>query len=65
MKLSRFILTHMDQILGEWEAFARSLSPLTTAMPEADLQDHARQMLNDIAADMETSENEQQKKDKS
>lgn len=65
MKLSRFILTHIDQILGEWETFARSLSPLTTAMPEADLQDHARQMLNDIAADMETSENEQQKKDKS
>jgi signal transduction histidine kinase len=65
MKLSRFILSHMDEILGEWDAFARSLSPLVTAMPDADLQDHARQMLNDIAADMETRESAQQRKEKS
>lgn len=65
MKLSQFILRHIDEIIEEWKDFARSLSPLATAMPEADLQDHAREMLTEIAADMETSESSQQKKVKS
>lgn len=65
MKLSRFILTHMDEILGEWECFARSLSLLSSTMPDEDLQDHAREMLSAIAADMETSQSPQQKKEKS
>lgn len=65
IKLSRFILTHMDEILGEWECFARSLSLLSSTMPDEDLQDHAREMLSAIAADMETSQSAQQKKEKS
>jgi len=65
MKLSRFIISHIDQIVGEWETFAHSLSKPDFAMPIADLQDHARQMLKAIAADMETSESKQQKKVKS
>src|SRR5471030_3334654 len=65
MKLSRFIISHIDEIVGEWETFARSLSKPDLAMPTADLQDHARQMLKAIAADMEKSESKQQKKVKS
>ena len=65
MKLSRFIISHIDEIVGEWETFARSLSKPDFAMPVADLQDHARQMLKAIAADMEKSESKQQKKVKS
>lgn len=65
MKLSRFILSHMDEILGEWESFARSLSIPGIPMPVAELQDHAKQMLKAIAADMEILESEQEKKDKS
>ncbi|MGZ9044273.1 MAG: sensor histidine kinase [Telluria sp.] len=65
MKLSRFILSHMDEILGEWESFARSLSIPGVALPVEELQDHARQMLQAIAVDMETIESDQQKKEKS
>ena len=65
MKLSRFIITHMDEILLEWETFARSLSLRGLSMPVAELQDHARQMLKDIAAGMETTESKQEKKEKS
>lgn len=65
MKLSRFILSHIDEIVKEWETFARSLSTPGVAMPPAELQDHARQMLQAIAVDMETIESAQQKKDKS
>jgi signal transduction histidine kinase len=65
MKLSRFILSHMDEILGEWESFARSLSIPGIPLPVHELQDHAKQMLQAIAADMETIESDQQKKEKS
>ncbi|CUI05456.1 putative two-component sensor histidine kinase [Janthinobacterium sp. CG23_2] len=65
MKLSQFILSHMDEILGEWEAFARSLSKPGDPMPVSELQDHARPMLQAIAADMDTVESEKQKKAKS
>ena len=65
MKLSRFILSHMEEIVDEWECFARSLSPLSSAMPDEELRDHARQMLTAIAADMETIQSAQQKKEKS
>lgn len=65
MKLSRFILSRMDEILGEWEEFARSLSTPGVTSPAEDLRDHARQMLQAIAADMTIVESEQQKKDKS
>ncbi|MDM5180047.1 HAMP domain-containing sensor histidine kinase [Massilia sp. DJPM01] len=65
MKLSRFILSHLDDILKEWEDFARSLSKPGVIVPEAELQDHARQMLKAIALDMETIESAQQKKEKS
>lgn len=65
MKLSRFILSHMDEILGEWEDFARSLAHPGHLMSDYELQDHARNMLQAIAADMETIENGQQKKAKS
>lgn len=65
MKLSRFILGHLDEILKEWEDFARSLSKPGVVVPAAELQDHARQMLKAIALGMETIESAQQKKDKS
>lgn len=65
MKLSQFILSHLNEILGEWESFARSLSTPGSAAPAAELQDHAKQMLQAIASDMETIESKQQKKEKS
>ena len=65
MKLSRFILSNMEEILGEWKEFARTLVSPGHPMPESELQDHARKMLQAIAADMETIESTQQKKAKS
>lgn len=65
MKLSRFIISHLDEIVGEWETFARSLSISDFALPAVELQDHSRQMLKAIAADMEKAESKQQKKEKS
>ncbi len=65
MKLSQFILSHMDEILGEWETFARSLAIPGVALPVRELQDHAKQMLQTIAAEMETAESAEQKKEKS
>ena len=65
MKLSRFILAHLEEILGEWEAFASSLEKHGIVMLQSELQDHARQMLEAIALDMEKSESDQEKKAKS
>ncbi|WP_166209942.1 sensor histidine kinase [Cognatiluteimonas telluris] len=53
MKLSRFITTHMEQILEEWEAFAKEI-PTTSKMSISDLRDHAKQMLQACAADLDT-----------
>jgi signal transduction histidine kinase len=53
MKLSRFITTHMEQILVEWEAFAKEI-PTTSQMSISDLRDHAKQMLQACVADLDT-----------
>jgi signal transduction histidine kinase len=55
----------MDEILGEWVAFAHSLSKPGHPMSVSELQDHARPMLQAIATDMGTVESEKQKKAKS
>ena len=65
MKLSQFILSHMDEILGEWLTFARSLDVPGVALPVVELQDHAKQMLQAMAVEMETVESVEQKKEKS
>lgn len=65
MKLSRFITEHLDEIVGEWETFARSLEHFGSECSGIDLRDHAKEMLQAIALDMETQQNPSQKKDKS
>lgn len=52
MKLSGFITAHMGQILAEWEAFARTLGPVTQRMSALALRDHARPMLEAIALEL-------------
>lgn len=65
MKLSRFIIEHVDEILLEWVAFARTLGPATHDMSVLALQDHARPILEEIAREMETRQSPQQQEDKS
>ena len=53
MNLSEFIVAHREEIMREWETFAATAQPAAANMSSSDLRDHARQMLDDIAADME------------
>jgi signal transduction histidine kinase len=65
MKLARFILSNLEEIVGEWTEFAASLevNGECTSVPE--LRDHAKEMLKAIALDLETVESPAQTKSKS
>ncbi|MFM9435250.1 signal transduction histidine kinase [Janthinobacterium sp. CG_23.3] len=65
MKLYDFIGEHMEAILAEWEAFARTLDPATNHMSAVALRDHARQILQTIALDINTTQNSAQQFEKS
>src|SRR6185312_6839366 len=51
VRLSKFILAELEHILGEWEHFARTLMPPAASVDR--LRDHAREILVNIAQDME------------
>ena len=53
LRLSAFIRTETESILAEWETFARSL-PMGGEMDIAALRDHAKEMLEVIARDLDT-----------
>jgi signal transduction histidine kinase len=65
MRLSEFMSTHREQILTEWDAFARSCLPITDTMDFAAVRDHAAGMLDAIAADLNTPESKSEQADKS
>jgi signal transduction histidine kinase len=65
MKLSRFILSNLEEIVGEWTIFASSLEPIGELGSPTELRDHATEMLKAIAKDLETGESPAQKKRKS
>jgi signal transduction histidine kinase len=62
--LSTFIRQNTEQILAEWESFARTLPP-GTSMSISRLRDHAEAMLDVIATDLETPQTADQQSDKS
>jgi len=53
MRLATFITDNLEQILIEWEAFARSLLRSGQTMTSLALRDHAKQILQAIAKDIE------------
>ena len=55
----------MEELLEEWEMFARSLPIPGAAISKTDLRDHARQMLEAIVIDMDGIETTAQRKKKS
>ena len=55
MKLAQFIEQNLDALLAEWEAFARSLAP-GRHMTSLELRNHASQILQAIAKDIESSQ---------
>ena len=65
MKLSKFIVSHMENILSEWEEFARSLHPDTALMSPEQLRDHGKEILEAIAVDIESDETQAQQIKKS
>lgn len=58
MRLSQFIIEHLEEILAEWEAFAASLLAPGQAMTPRALRDHASQILLAVAADIESDQTE-------
>jgi signal transduction histidine kinase len=63
--MAGFIIEHMEEILTEWEAFAVTMTPAAETMDAAALRDHAKQMLEAIARDIETSQSGEEQELKS
>lgn len=55
----------MGAILNEWESFAETILPAARSMDSTALRDHAKQILEAIAVDIETSQTAQEQSDKS
>ncbi len=65
MRLSDFITRHMEDIIAEWESFARSQIPAARDMSELALGDHAEAMLKAVALDIESEQTSSQQYAKS
>jgi signal transduction histidine kinase len=65
MRLHDFILMNREQILIEWEMFARTCAPASITMNVEALRDHANAMLMVIAADLKCYQSEFQRSEKS
>jgi signal transduction histidine kinase len=65
MRLAEFIVQHREQIINEWETFARSLLGPARQLSSSALRDHAAGILDDIVADMCTSQTREEQSAKS
>jgi signal transduction histidine kinase len=65
LRLADFILSDMEHILANWEAFAATRSPASASMTSSELRDHAQQILEAVAADLRTSQSPEAQADKS
>jgi signal transduction histidine kinase len=64
MRLSEFILSNLDSILSEWDSFAATIVP-EHDLDKIALRDHAKEILQTIAADMETAQSSAEQEEKS
>jgi signal transduction histidine kinase len=65
MRLADFIVSNLEPILAEWEAFARTHIPAGEAMDVAALRDHAADILKTVAADLQCRQTERERAEKS
>ena len=65
MKLSAFITAHLEKILVEWDAFARTLFSASTAPPHHLLRDDAGEILQAIVVYLDTHQTTAQQAEKS
>lgn len=56
VRLADFIVRDMDRIVAEWDAFAATQLPAAADMTSSALRDHAREILEAIAADLTTTQ---------
>ena len=56
MPLPEFIRTHHEEIIGEFAAFAKTLMPPGAEMNDAELRDHAKEILTAIVEDMHVAQ---------
>lgn len=64
MRLAAFIRTEIESILRDWEEFSKTLYHAKN-MGKKELRDHAREMLLEIADDLDSHQNETQQAAKS
>jgi signal transduction histidine kinase len=65
MRLAEFILHEMEAVLAEWEVFAASLLPAAAGMTPLALRDHAKQILEAVAADLTSPQTREEQSAKS
>jgi signal transduction histidine kinase len=65
MSLSTFIREHQEEIIVEFAIFARTLMPSGAEMSEADLRDHAQDMLAALLEDLRTGQTSEEQARKS
>ncbi|WP_168787676.1 sensor histidine kinase [Paraburkholderia aromaticivorans] len=65
MRLADFISRDMEAILAQWEAFAATLLPAAANIESLGLRDHAQQILEAVAKDLQTSQSREAQRDKS
>jgi signal transduction histidine kinase len=65
MNIATFITHYMEEILVEWEAFATTFGAVADRMSSLELRDHAKQILEFVARDIQEVQTEQQTEAKS
>ena len=65
MRLADFIETNMEEILSDWEEFARTLLPAAGAMSMSALRDHAEQIMHAVAQDLRKNQSRSEQAAKS
>jgi signal transduction histidine kinase len=64
MRLSDFIRSRTSEIVQEWEKFARTCLPAASAMDDERLRDHVVELLEFIAKDMDSPQNDLEQAEK-
>ena len=65
MSLSGFIRGHHEEIISEFALFARTLMPPGPDMTEAELRDHAEEILTAVVQDMSIAQSPEEQSLKS
>ena len=65
LRLPAFIRSHVDAIVAEWVAFARTRTPASDSMTHLALQDHIVEILTFIADDLDTFQTAREQSEKS